>query len=319
MVNGLEQPWLVTVTSLFLVILLKYLLVRYIPHQPLLPMQIYCRLLANKVNKAENSPQQQNIAGVIASLITLLPLICILWLFENLVAILALWHALLLYFALDSMSLQRQNTLLVNKLSSKQNEQAKRLLQPYLLRKTDNLSSTGLCKAAIEMQLLRTINGLFSVSILFLLFGGLAAISFRLLLELHYSWNVKRQQFQRFGWLAKQGVELINWLPCRLFSLLLVLGQINTNALILVRAIAKDIFRLNSDLALHILALQLQCKLGGVAMYDGIKLRRIVFNDLGHQPESRDVLLANRRINQIIIFSASSLVLFTLLSMLANR
>lgn len=79
------------------------------------------------------------------------------------------------------------------------------------------------------MQLLRTLQQGYTVAIIFLIAGPLAALSYRLLLEMHYCWNTKLISHKYFGLYSKHLVNLLQWLPVRVFSLLLLFTSIGKN------------------------------------------------------------------------------------------
>jgi adenosylcobinamide-phosphate synthase len=59
---------------------------------------------------------------------------------------------------------------------------------------------------------------------------------------------------------------------------------------------------------MNCLALSLQTKLGGVAMYDGIKCRKISFNEQGRQPEPSDIIHANKQIKRPLFLGSIALL-----------
>ena len=298
-----------SVLILMSVVLLKLIISRLAPHDPLSFFRFYCHRLADKVNKAENSSGQQAIAGLVAIIITLAPLLIILWLFEAFVEVNWLWQGLLLYLSFGPFTIAQQGTKIAQALKANQKYQARQALAPWVLRDTDQLSNLGICKASIEMQLLRSLQLGFVVASLFLFVGPLAAIAYRLMLEMHYSWNIKQQKFSAFGLKAAQAIQLVQWLPVRLFSTMLMLSALGQNFILFWRIISKDFFRLNNDLALHALALCLEVKLGGVAMYNKIKLRKKSFNDQARQPEAKDIMLALSRLQYVNVISLTLLIL----------
>ena len=97
--------FVVSVITLFIVVTAKWLLMKVTPHYPLSFFRFYSKKLAAKVNKPQNSASQQRIAGQLSLWITLVPVLIILWLFESLVGFPVLWHALLLYLAIDGFEL----------------------------------------------------------------------------------------------------------------------------------------------------------------------------------------------------------------------
>jgi len=274
--------------------------------------QFYCLKLSDKVNKQQNSPQQQTIAGLVAIMVTLVPIAVILWLFEAFIAVDFLWQALLLYMAIGSFGLAQINKTIAQALVAKQNYLAKQTLKPWVLRETEQLSSLGLSKACIEMLLLRTLQQGYTVALIFIFFGSLPALCYRLLLEMHYCWNNKLTKYNHFGLYSKHLVNLISWLPVRIFALLLLFTRIGKNFILFWRLSKHYFFQLNNNIALLLLALNLEVKLGGVAMYhNNEKLRKISFNDLARQPQVTDIIHASKKISQIIYISLFFIILLS--------
>jgi len=290
---------------LLTVILVKAIVSHFVYHEPLRFFQFYCQKLSGKVNKPQNSSKQQAIAGLVALIITLLPILIILWMFESFVEVNFLWQFLLLYIAMGSFGLTQTSKTIAQAIASKQNYLAKQTLAPWVLRETESLSSLGLSKTSIEMQLLRTLQQGYTVAVIFIIFGPLMAIGYRLLLEMHYCWNTKLVKHKHFGLYSKHLVNLIQWLPVRVFSLLLLFASVGKNFILFWNLSRQYFFQLNNNIAILLLALNLEVKLGGVAIYDGKehskeKLRTISFNDLARQPQALDIIHANKRIHGII-------------------
>jgi len=290
---------------LLTVILVKAIVSHFVYHEPLRFFQFYCQKLSGKVNKPQNSSKQQAIAGLVALIITLLPILIILWMFESFVEVNFLWQFLLLYIAMGSFGLTQTSKTIAQAIASKQNYLAKQTLAPWVLRETESLSSLGLSKTSIEMQLLRTLQQGYTVAVIFIIFGPLMAIGYRLLLEMHYCWNTKLVKHKHFGLYSKHLVNLIQWLPVRVFSLLLLFASVGKNFILFWNLSRQYFFQLNNNIAILLLALNLEVKLGGVAIYDDKehskeKLRTISFNDLARQPQALDIIHANKRIHGII-------------------
>jgi adenosylcobinamide-phosphate synthase len=293
------------------VFVLKSVISHFIAHEPLRFFQFYCLQLGNKVNKNQNSNQQQTIAGLLALLVTLVPIVIILWLFADFVAVDYAWQGLLLYLALGNLSLGQINKSVAQALVAKQNYLVKQTLKPWLLRETEQLSIVGLSKAAIEMQLLRSTQQVYVVSFLFVTLGPLAALSYRLMLEMHYGWNTKLPQFKRFGFYSQLFCQLIQWLPCRLIALMFLFASLGQHSKLSWRLTRGHFFTLNNDFVISTFSFALEVRLGGVAMYQQEKLRKAAFNDLAKQPEPQDIIKASHIINVAIY---SSLILLAICS-----
>ena len=262
--------------------------------------RFYCQQLALKVNKTSNSQNQQVIAGWLAMLINYSTLFVIVWLFEAFIEVVWLWHALLLYISLENLQLAMKGKLIAQDLVANKKYEAKQKISPYLLRDSEQLSTMGICKSFIEMQLLRVNQHIVCVSFYFLLLGPYAAFSFRLLLEMHHVWNSKQPRFNYFGKPVALICNLLQWLPSRLSSIFLLLLSVNKNLALYWRLVRKNFFNLNNNLLIHSFALVNEIRLGGVCMYQGEKVRRVSFNDQAKQPAPSDIIHASSYLNRYL-------------------
>lgn len=300
-----ELPHHIEATLLLVtVILAKFCLQKLSPHQPLLGLNFFCQQLAAKVNKPENSNQQRSISGGVAAAVTFVPLWVIVWLFGDFVEVTWLWQGFLLYLALGSCHLKASSLKIAQAVVANNNYQAKQLLNPLVLRETDKLSGLGINKATIEMLISRNMQEYLTVIVLYLIGGALTAFSYRLLLEFHYAWNTKRPSMTYFGKFAKWLVEVIQWLPIRIFCFLALLLSVGQNSTLYWRLMLSDFFSLNTNIIIKFFALSTNIKLGGVAIYDGVKLRRTSFNDTGQQPSPQDIIHVEKFISRIYLLFA---------------
>ncbi|XQW84610.1 cobalamin biosynthesis protein [Thalassotalea piscium] len=265
----------------------------------------YCQRLSDKVNKSSNSNEQQKIAGFIAVLLTLAPLVIILWLFEEFVAINWLWQLLLLYLAFGSLTplLTSQKVRLALESNSKQS--AKDLLQTQCLRDTQTLSPLGISKTTIEMQLLKHLQLHLGVACCFLFIGPITALAYRLIVEMHYSWNIKLSRFNHFGLASRLLMQLLLWLPIRIFYCAYLLTTLGNRFSLYFRLTRQYFFQLDSTIILTLHALKLNVQLGGVAMYHQKKLRRTAFNEQGNQPKIADIQRSSQQLIVVDIVMAT--------------
>jgi adenosylcobinamide-phosphate synthase len=296
---------------LIVVLVIKGVISCFSQYQPLRFFQLYCSQLADKVNRVNNSIQQQTLAGCLALFITMAPIVIILWLFADFVAVDILWQGLLLYLALGTISLGKITKSIAQALVANKTYIAKKLLRPWLLRDIQLLSTLGLSKATIEMQLLRVTQQVYVVCFIYLCAGALAALSYRLLLEIHYCWNTKLTQFHYFGLFSQRLVKILQWLPSRLMALLMLIANLESNRVLFWRLTRIYFFKLNDNFVIATHALVLGVQLGGVAMYNEQKLRKIAFNDLAKQPEPRDIIIATAKINFCLYASLVLLIVVT--------
>lgn len=303
------SPFTLDVLLMILVIVVKMILTAVSPHQPMRLFNLYCKRLADKVNKPSNSANQQQLAGVLALVISVTPILIITWLFEDFVLVPELWQAFILYICLGGIGIFTASKNIAKQLTANQKYEAKESLKPFVLRETSNLSSLGLTKATIEIQVLTLSQQLIGVCFYFLLLGPVGVLMYRLSLEAHYAWNTKQPTFVAFGKGVASWSNLLQYLPNRLFALCLLLTTVGHNALLNWRLSIGYFFQANNSVLLNLLALALGCKLGGVAMYQGEKIRKTAFNDHGKQPEVTDIIHASARLKQALILCAIVLVI----------
>ncbi|MBU2871024.1 cobalamin biosynthesis protein [Colwellia sp. E2M01] len=327
------------VVILVTVLIIKFIASHFVVHEPLRYFQFYCMQLSKKVNNRNNSNAQQIIAGLLALLITLIPLVIILWLFAEFVEVDYIWQGLLLYCSLGSLHLGQFNKDIAQALASKQKHLAKQTLKPLVLRETATLSIVGLSKAAIEMQLLRSMQQIYVVSFIFIVAGPLAALSYRLILEMHYCWNTKLISFKYFGFYSQFFSQILQWIPNRVMTLMLLLGCLGQGSFNFWRSTKQHFFALNNNFIIAVHALSLSIRLGGVAIYlqetsnadlddkanpeqnskhdeqaliavtEAEKLRKPAFNDTSNQPMPIDMIKATSKVNFAIYGSLFLLVL----------
>jgi len=298
------------------ILAIKIVVAQFSSTQLLAPFTWYCSRLAQKVNKTQNTSQQQKIAGFIATMITIVPIFIMLWLFADFIAVPWLWQALLLYLAMGNFQLNNALNNIINALQKNQNHLAKQTLKPYVLRNVEPLSSMGINKTTIEMLLLRYVQQYFIISFYFLTFGALTALSVRLLLEMHYCWNKKQADFNSFGQFISQLNNILQWLPMRIFALLLLLSSIGKYFIKTASDFKKYFFTINSNLLISLFATILNIRLAGVAIYNESKLRRPSFNDNSPQPIVEDIIRAKKLIGQLLYFALTLTIIAAISTLL---
>jgi len=302
----------VQVIILIGIIILKASLAKFVDIKPLFIFFVYCQKLASKVNKPQHTTKQKTLSGFIALLITLIPLAIILWLFADFIAVPWLWHALLLFVALGEFNLSAISQEIAQALKAKQKHFAREKLSFFVLRDVDKLSFMGLCKATIEMQLLRYVQCYFVIAFYFIFISPLAALLVRLLLEMHYCWNRKQPSFNAFGKAVATVTALLQWLPVRLFALILVISNIGHNFIVSLKAFIQYFLQGNNNIILAIFSLSIERQLSGVALYEQQKLRKPCFNISAQPPTINDIFITRKIIHQISFFSLTLLIIIAI-------
>lgn len=305
------------IVILLAVIAIKSLVAQFSPLTKVSLFSLYCQRLSDKVNRPNNSDKQRKIAGFVATLITLSPVVIILWLFADFVAVPWLWQALLLYFSLGAFGAFSSIKQLAEALNKQDKLQAKQTLLPWVLRDVEQMSVLGLSKAAIEMLAIKSFQQQFVVGFIFIVCGPLFAFSYRMLLEMHYAWNIKSHNFVQFGAFVNQIVKLIQWIPARLYFCLLFISHLHQSPVLYWRLVKKHFFQLNNNLLISYWAYLLEVQLGGVAMYNKNKLRRLSFNDKAQQPHPQNLYVAIKQLQLMNILVLSLLIIIGLLSLMS--
>ncbi len=285
-------------------------------YQPLTFFRIFAKQLAAKVHPdPDRASSQQLISGSLALALVLLPTLALLaplyWLSDWPLVL----DGLLLYFCLDFVHYRQQSHKIALAVSQQQNSRAKDLLQPLVLRQTQTLSSTGLCKANIEMLWLRTAKQWVGVSFWFLTGGGLAAVAYRLLLLCNQEWNDKQHNFNYFG---RPASLLTQWasFPASLITALLIALMTDVSGTFRQWRQAWPLkLCLPHLLILGALVAALRVNLAGPVIYQGKKNQR---QRLGPSelPQVAHALSALRLNRQFQLYCAFLVFMFSLLQSL---
>ncbi len=283
-------------------LLLTLLLARYaalpLQYQPWPLLRVLAERVAGKVNKASDSKAQQRLAGILALLLLVVPLLTLAWTFRHLSEWPAGFDALLLYLCLDHRHFSSQVATMAGSLQRQQLQLAKDQLQPLLRRDCGQLSATGLAKAGVEVLAQRQLRHFAAVLFWFIVAGAIAALAWRLLVELQQAWSGKISQQRVFGSAVGRLGQLMLWPVYWMQGALIAL---------LFRFMPSVRYFRRSQLAglpraerwyLSAWSAGLQRNLAGPVMYQGAKIRR---ERIGPEqaPELSDLLLAQVMEQQI--------------------
>ncbi len=211
-------------------LLLHYILPIPRVSHPAILWHKFAELLAKKVN-TNNSYSQSIISGTLAWLLMIIPALIICIALRPLVWQPQLYELGLLILALD----WRNNGLLADKmgkaLAKEDKVRARKLLSPFVNRETETLSTVGLGKAGAETIIMGFGRNVVVVLFWFGIFGATGAFIYRLMAELARAWSPSRASFHPFGLPIIRVVAALDYLPLRLFSLLIALGSNGPKAL----------------------------------------------------------------------------------------
>jgi adenosylcobinamide-phosphate synthase len=243
-------------------------------YHPLSLARLVAERLAIKVNPyGKASHSQQRISGAMAVLILLLPQAAIVTFITSIAEYPLFFDGLLLLIALQFQPVIDKSRKVSKLLANNKKVLARDVLASISLRETDKLSPLGIAKGTIESLLLRFNYQFTNVLFWYLLLGGEAALSYRLLYEFCHCWNSKLIRFQHFGYPAAYLLYLLQWLPNRLSLVSMALAENISGAWQGFKSLSGSYRPHNLLLAVAGGALGIQ--LGGPAYYDGRKVRSI--------------------------------------------
>ncbi|MGF1699730.1 cobalamin biosynthesis family protein [Photobacterium makurazakiensis] len=249
-----------------------------LPIPPLLhPINIWQQLaaaIANKVNKPDDSPRQQQFSGLLAWSLMWLTMLTLLICLYQLVWIDTTFHLVLLWLALEWRNTAKFSKQFIRAYSQENKTLCRQLLTPKLNRNTDSLSLLGLGKAGAETQLLAYGRLVAGVLFWYALAGGIGAIMYRLAVSLAREWSPSRQLFRSFGQPAVKLLAIFDIVPLRLFALLISFGR---NAKVALQGLARqgESWLLpGPGWLLVATGHKLSLSLGGPAIYDQTKMER---------------------------------------------
>ncbi|MBW3697113.1 cobalamin biosynthesis family protein [Vibrio sp. T187] len=183
----------------------------------------FAELLASKVNN-NHSYSQSLLSGTLASLLMCLPALAVLWALKPLVWQPQLFELGLLLLAIDWRNNEKLANQLIKALGNEDKKLARRLLSPVVNRQTETLSILGLGKAGAETIIMGYGRNVICVLFWYGIGGGIAALMYRLVAELARAWSPSRSEFSPFGIAVIRIVAVLDFIPLRLFALMIVFG-----------------------------------------------------------------------------------------------
>lgn len=270
----------------FLVLFFALLLARLAPlpreMQPLIWFTHLAKQLAAKVNRPERSPSQQATAGFLAMLLLVFPFWAIITFLLELAAFPWFFEFLVLYLCLGDAGFSQVADEIAKALKRQDNASAKKLLQPWVICDTDNLSEVGLTKATIEKLATSPIYGTASTIFFFAIAGAPMVLAVRMIKQLELSWPPIQPQYQHFCRTANSLSTVLLAIPAWLWSLSIAI-QGGPRALAKLFSIPKNHPALRGYiLSVNLVASILQIELGGPQKLAGqrIDIPRISYGPL---------------------------------------
>lgn len=233
----------------------------------------FARILADKVN-TNKSYSQSLISGTLAWVLMTVPALIVLVALKPLVWQPQLFDLALLLLAIDWRNSEKLGHGLADAIAKEDKKLARSLLEPILNRETKSLSPVGIGKAGAETLILGYGRNVVTVLFWFGLTGGIGALLFRLISELARAWSPSRNQFLPFGLPATRMLALFEYIPLRIFSIMVILGKNATQVFGQVLMQSKTWPMPGPAWLLSSVGSKLELSLGGPAIYGGSKTAR---------------------------------------------
>lgn len=233
----------------------------------------FAEQLAEKVNT--NQPYSQRLlSGTLAWLLMMVPLFIVLVALKPLVWQPQLFELALLLLAIDWRNTDKFVAHFIAALAREDKEHAKMLLKPIVNRSTPQLSLLGLGKAGTETLTMAYGRNVIGVLFWYAVGGGIGALTYRMAIELSRAWSPSRQRFSPFGLAAVRAAAVLDFVPLRLFALLIACGNQCFTVITQIKQQARSWPLPGPSWLLISVGTKLELSLGGPAIYDGSKMVR---------------------------------------------
>lgn len=264
------------------------------------PLTLWRRVadaISDKVNHAEDTPEQQRLAGALSLAIMWLTVAVLLVALKQLVWVDWLFQLLLLWLALGWKPVTNLALQIEHALSRDDKPQARTLLATALNRQTYSLSPVGIAKAGCETLLVGYVRGLISILFWYAVAGGIGAFLYALVAQLARTWPPRKQEYTQFGLPTSAMLSMLDWLPSRLFALLIATGHRFQPALTAIREQGQNWSVNGAGWLLAASGAKFQLALGGPAIYDDEKcVRPSIGGEIS--PSSLHLALLNQTLRQ---------------------
>lgn len=251
--------------------------------------------LVSRVHRKNASPQQQWTTGLLLPFVVIFPSLVASWSVRNLAPWDMLFDILLLSWLLESQPIKEVLLAIRQLLQQDKLALARLQLSRWVLRDTQTLSAMGVCKAAIEMSILRLLSQWFSVAMIYLLLGIHGALFCRLIQLVAQSCNMKLTVNRICGEFTARMLQTFNTIPVLILLLLQLPLPHGFSALKTAFKQVRHWPAVTSGLLLNCTGVSLGIGLGGPRLYQGEKIR---YARIGTQrdPEPSALLSGYRRL-----------------------
>lgn len=248
--------------------------------------------LESKLNKANNkSPFLSRLIGLIAWSLLVLPVVILLfyWLHQGVTAQTEFIIGIVcLTFAIGTKSLTQHAKAVAEALNKSDLILARQKVAMIVSRDSSSSNEKAITRATIESVLENGSDAIFAAIFWFVILGAPGVVLYRLANTLDAMWGYRSERFNSFGWAAARIDDVLNWFPARLTALSYALAGNMRSALSCWKQQARLWHGINPGVVMASGAGALNVKLGGAAIYHGIKIERPALG-CDNEPQVADI------------------------------
>ncbi|MDA8622164.1 cobalamin biosynthesis protein [Psychrosphaera sp.] len=294
-----------------IVIVIEWLIPLSFKYSPLRLCALLADAIATKVNKP-GSDQQRRISGFLSLLTYLIIVAVIIW---SLLFIMPydLWtEAVLLYISLSYHSISKINRNLEEALANKQNTLAKDYLSESALFDTKRLSSLGLTKGALEVEMHSWVTTWLMPIALFIALGGVASLAYRVLDTAAKQWLAINPKYGDFGLPTAAIKASIDWILTALVAPIFSVFKSSPGWWSTFKR-HKNKWPSEQSLVdliwMSIVATGCRIEMAGPTMFNGVKVSRVRINE-GQKPDHDAIAQLRHWITRFSVFLLFLILLF---------
>jgi adenosylcobinamide-phosphate synthase len=290
---------------------------RFVPH-PVRGFGWTIQFLEKVLRRPSMSSQGERVAGVILALGLPAAVFFLAWwliygllitrpIFQSLVIV------LLAYTTLATRSLHQEAARVITALQAGKVMEARKWLSWIVGRDTENLTREEMIKATLETMAENLSDGVIAPLFYLLIGGAPLALAFKAASTLDSMVGYKNDRYRHFGWASARLDDLWNYLPARITAFLIVLvsrvwGYSWKQAWIIWQRDGRRYPSPNAGLPQAALAGALQIRLGGPAVYGGVKSQKPFLGD-----DRAEITLVEYLQTVTILYASSALMALVVL------
>ncbi len=166
---------------------------------PLAIFRLFAKFLTDKVCHPEHGNTQQTVAGTLLLLLLLLICVTPVQIIQMSAELHQLSAVVWLWFAIRYKRTYNQTSLAIRALNKGQKRAARALVSRFVAFDCEQLSPLGLAQAILEVRLRILVVNVLAPLLTWYVFGAVAALGIRLVIECYHLWPIAAPRYRYFG------------------------------------------------------------------------------------------------------------------------